>query len=106
MLQHIYTVRQFEPFYTILLKKILVTRKLSRKFWVLSAITALYALAVVETVINWLLVTAITGMNGQPTINSYFYLLEGAKWAAILNIVCDCLISVIADGLIVSGSTR
>ena len=74
----------------------------AKNCWILVAITSLYALNLATVSISWITILRVVDKAGEPLADVFMFLLHGQPWASLLNNICVLLLSVIADGLIVS----
>ncbi len=82
-----------------------MSRKTQHSFVVVSAITALYVLNVVQASVQWFWINGFFGMAGQPKIIAYAYANEGPIWSYLVTNINATLLAAIADSLLVSVFT-
>ncbi|KAF8880596.1 hypothetical protein CPB84DRAFT_1792461 [Gymnopilus junonius] len=91
----IYTVVYFGALYTYLAKKS------SKNYYVVGAISAAYAIYVAYMGIEWYLVYQGFVRNGQTQDTVFIYLFYSPPWDTLFTNLCNFLLAVIADGLLI-----
>lgn len=84
----------------------IVSRKSPKNYYIIASITSLFILNGLTAIGNWITVIQIIVMTRHQNslATAYLFVAYGTQLGSEISLICGYPITVIADGLMVSGS--